>query len=156
MVREIHSDAKQQQFDYVKSKRKDQNFVMKFDKKVREGLVNMLSKGKTIREVLDEELEQIGGVIHKQECPLEKGLELEHYRNRIDGIYEKFYKSGKWIEGLKNVVLRPQVKGGVFTAINSELVAERNKACEPAEKIKKFIKVKKVRRVLKKGDNEQN
>lgn len=117
--------TKHKQFEFVKNAEKN-NIALKFDKRALQGLKQMQLKGHSIKDIQDTEVETEIDQKIKKENPLDRSLELQHYRDTIDNIYEKFYREGKWAQGLKKMITRPKIKTGRFTALFQDKQNTRN------------------------------
>jgi hypothetical protein len=109
---------KAEQFVYEQPKELGTN--LQIDKNISDNLTKLFTQKMSIRDALLDRENKTTNLTRTLQL-VDKNNILKKYRDKIDALYEKFYRSDGYADALKGVVIRPRKEGGAFMDLGKSL-----------------------------------
>jgi hypothetical protein len=109
---------KAEQFEYEQPKELATN--LRIDRNISDNLAKLFTQKMSIRDALLDRENETTNLTRTLQL-VDKNNTLKKYRDKIDALYEKFYRSDGYADALKGVVIRPRKEGGAFMDLGKNL-----------------------------------
>jgi hypothetical protein len=132
----MNNMPKIEQFEYEQPKELAAN--LQIDKNISDNLAKLFTQKMSIRDALLDRKNETTNLTRILQL-VDKNNDLQKYRDKIDALYEKFYRSDGYADALKGMVIRPRKEGGAFMTLGKTLSRDPAAATQARRVMEKVL-----------------